>query len=65
MGENGDLLDWSGPLRDGAGIMLWSGELGRVYDEGHQIRIEWASRVAFWSKWGLWERISAGFVVVI
>jgi hypothetical protein len=56
---------WREALRDGAEIMLWSGERGTLYDEGHMWRIEWSSRVGHWSKWALLERLEGGSVVLV
>lgn len=51
--------------RDGVEIMLWSGERGTAFDEGHQYRIEWTGRVTYWSVWGLLERLERGSIILI
>lgn len=52
-------------LKSGAEIMLSNGTRGVIYQDGHQWRIEWPSRVTFWSRWGLLERIREGSIVLI
>lgn len=52
-------------LHDGVEIMLWSGTRSVIRDEGHQWRIEWTSRVSYWSKGGLAARLDAGSIILV
>jgi hypothetical protein len=63
--RSADVLALRVQLHDGAEIMLWSGTRGVIRDEGHQWRIEWPARVAFWSTWGLLERLHDGSIILV
>ncbi|MGK3981271.1 hypothetical protein WMF38_57270 [Sorangium sp. So ce118] len=52
-------------LADGAEILLWNGTRGVIYSDGHQVRIEWPTRVAFWSRWALQECLWRGLLVLV